>query len=169
MKADGNDAFDPHNDRNPERSYITADHLAHLHGVSLRTVQRLAKSGKLPQRPDGTFERRAAIEAMVAHKMEIIHPRTDAGQALDQKRADLINRRLDRERESQIDTGDALATIDIVTTAFVKALESLPAQIADNREELARIQLIVGNVVARMQDRFAVERLALETGKRGAA
>ena len=142
--------------------------MAQLLKISERQLDRLTLAGKLPIRPDGWFHVRETIDAY-AEYLAVKASRPSRHDGARDKQAALLQRRFDREGETLIDTADALQTVDIVTKAFVLALESLPAQIADDRDELARIQLIVGNVVARMQDRFSVERLALATGKRGLA
>lgn len=142
--------------------------MSELLQISERQLDRLTLAGKLPVRSDGLFHVRETIDAHSEY-LAAKASRPSRHDGARDKQAALLQRRMDREAENLIDTSDALQSVDIVTNAFVLALESLPAQIADNRDELARIQLIVGNVVTRMKERFAVERLALATGKRATA
>ncbi|UXN73183.1 hypothetical protein N8D56_19750 [Devosia sp. A8/3-2] len=143
--------------------------MALLLQVSERQLDRLTAEGVLPQRPDGlyaiteTIDRHAEYLAGKLHKPS----RSDRVHAA---QAELIQRRLDREREASIPMPDALAVFDQVTEEFLASITEVGRETGRGQPEpeRKRISAIVDQVSAKLAAHFAVERTALVTGKREA-
>lgn len=158
-------SFDAQNDPHPERSSVNADHLAHLHGISVRTIQRLVAAGKLTQRPDGRFNRRTAIDELVAYQLASKKPQSQAGERLDRTRTRMLERRLDREAKNEITMTEALGAVDHVTNAFNIALDEIGRQVADLVEDPARAALAVRHTKTDLNKSFGRHRHRLVTGR----
>lgn len=162
MPIDENSEVDLH----PERSSVTGPQLAWLHGISLRTIQRMVARGELTQQADGRFNRATAIDQIAARQHSRRPQRGEAGESLDNSRASAIQRKLDREAADLIELDDALGTLSIVSEAFLQAVDEIerlvPAVVADR----SAVAPAIANVKAFLAEKFAKERMALKTGKR---
>lgn len=158
-------SFDAQEDPHPERSSVTADHLAHLHGISVRTIQRLVAAGKLTQRTDGRFNRRTAIDEIVAHQLASVKPKSQAGERLDRTRTKMLERRLDREAKNEITMTEAVSAVDHVTNAFNIAFNEIGSQAANVVEDPTRAALAVRHAKSDLAKQFDRHRKRLIEGK----
>lgn len=158
-------SFSAQNDPHPERSSVAARHLAHLHGISVRTIQRLVAAGKLTQRPDGRFNRRTAIDELVGHQLASVKPKSQAGERLNRTRTRMLERRLDRDAGNEIAMTEALSVVDHVTGAFDLALDEIGRQVAAVVEDPARADLAVRHAKTDLNKSFGRHRHRLVTGR----
>ena len=149
-------------DENPERDFANSERLGYILQISARQVRSLAASASLPRQPDGTFHINSAVDAFIAYKTA---PRSRASEALNARRAEVIQRRLDREAKDLIGMTDALETFDIVTGAFMRAVDEVGDQTTRAFPGNASVAPAISNTKAVLADRFAKERHALKTGK----
>lgn len=148
-------------DDNPERAFGNSERVAFILNLSARQVRRLAAERVLPREADGSFNINDCVDAYVAHKTA---PQPAANEALDRRRAELIERRLERAALEEISMEDALESLDLITGAFQAAIDMVAQELGE-AEDAKRVAWVFLDVKSRLADEISILRIELQTGR----
>ena len=163
---DAEGTFDPAKDPNPERDFAAPGPMAKILGISERHLRRLVKAGVVEQRADGTFHRMETLNRFVAKKASEPLP---ASTALRSRQEQILARRLERDAAESISMPEALNTFDEITDGFVDSIAQVRREAAKGRSlaERQHIASVIASATDRLKSKFAEEREALRTGRKG--
>lgn len=137
--------------------------------ISERQLDRLALSGDLPVRNDGWFCFPDTLDAYCVY-IAAKAARPSPHDTTRRLQAEAIRGRMQREEPDLMMMVDALETTDIITAAFMGAMNLVEAEVAATDPDPDHIRRVVRPVFARtrekLTDEFAQYRAALVKGKR---
>ncbi|MBO6755739.1 MAG: hypothetical protein JJ902_05400 [Roseibium sp.] len=140
--------------------------LARLLGVTTRRLNQLVDEGVIAKEGRGKFPVHQNVKAFIAFKLrtEFEKAAPSALERVQERREQLLARKLARDDRDTITLSEAIDVLDDVVGRFLQSLSGLPARISRDINERRRIEEILDAERDSVSRDFAKSGQALRTG-----